>query len=144
MKNEIIREGYLDIEGWHNHAKEILGTGGVSSCISTQSNNLLQKIFFRVNNNDNIMIAVIDPETKKAEYYGIRKLTERECFRLMGVREKNIDKILCPESTENRTSRTAQYRAAGNSIVVDPMKEIFRKLFIPSQKGNDSQQLTLF
>ena len=45
MKTDIImRGGQLDIPGWHNHAKEVLLTEGISTCISVQSNNLLQKI----------------------------------------------------------------------------------------------------
>jgi len=40
----IIRGGSLDIEGWHKRAMEVLDTKGIASCISTQSNNLLQKI----------------------------------------------------------------------------------------------------
>lgn len=90
------------------------------------------------------MIAVIDPQTHKAEYFGIRKLTDTECYKLMGVPQKYIDRIMNPEQEEWRTSRSAHYKSAGNSIVVPVMTAMFRKLFIPSQKGNDSQQLTLF
>jgi hypothetical protein len=45
MRTDIImRGGRLDIPGWHNHAKEVLLADGISTCISVQSNNLLQKI----------------------------------------------------------------------------------------------------
>lgn len=69
--------------------------------------------------------------------YRIRKLTERECFRLMGVSEDDIDKI-----QQAGISKTQQYKMAGNSIVVDVLFHIFRKLFI--DKKNDNQQQTLF
>lgn len=46
--------------------------------------------------------------------YRIRKLTPRECFRLMGVSEKDIDNI-----QKSGISKTQQYKMAGNSIVVD-------------------------
>lgn len=56
--------------------------------------------------------------------YRVRKLTERECFRLMGVDDKDIDKIqsvgIC---------KTQQYKMAGNSIVVDVLYHIFRQAF---------------
>ena len=59
----------------------------------------------------------------------VRKLTERECFRLMGVDEKDINTIAASGVT-----RTNQYRMAGNSIVVDVLYHIFRTAFIPSQR----------
>lgn len=77
-------------------------------------------------------------EVKESETrYRIRKLTERECFRLMGVDDSDIDKIQA-----SGVSRSAQYKLAGNSIVVDVLYEIFRKSFV--EPGNESRQLTLF
>ena len=57
--------------------------------------------------------------------FRIRKLTPRECFRLMGVGESNIDKIQA-----TGISNTQQYKLAGNSIVVPVLEGIFRNLFI--------------
>ena len=64
------------------------------------------------------------------EYYSdnsfrIRKLTPRECFRLMGMREDDIDKI-----QQAGISNTQQYKMAGNSIVVNVLEAIFKNLFI--------------
>ena len=39
-----IYAGHLVKPGWHHKACEVLNVGGVSTCIHTQSNNLLQKI----------------------------------------------------------------------------------------------------
>ena len=55
----------------------------------------------------------------------IRKLTPRECFRLMGVRDEDIDKIQAAG-----ISKTQQYKMAGNSIVVNCLAAIFRQMFI--------------
>lgn len=52
----------------------------------------------------------------------IRKLTPRECFRLMGVKDEDFDKIKI-----NQTD-TSLYHLAGDSIVVDVMKHIFKNL----------------
>ena len=68
----------------------------------------------------------------------IRKLTARECFRLMNVDEANIDKIQAAGISE-----TQQYKMAGNSIVVNVLAEIFRKLFIDTTP-ECGQQLSLF
>lgn len=70
--------------------------------------------------------------------FRIRRLTERECFRLMGVTESDIDKI-----QEAGISRTQQYKMAGNSIVVDVMTAMFRNLFCHTEEGLE-EQLSLF
>lgn len=69
--------------------------------------------------------------------YRIRKLTPRECFRLMGVSETNIDKI-----QQSGVSQSQQYKMAGNSIVVDCLYHLFRKMLTETQC--ESQQLSLF
>ena len=77
------------------------------------------------------------PSELKGKKFRIRKLTPRECFRLMGVDDKDIDKIQA-----SGVSNSSQYKLAGNSIVVDVLFHIFRKMFIDSD--SESQQLTLF
>lgn len=69
--------------------------------------------------------------------FRIRKLTNRECFRLMGVDDADIDKIQTAG-----ISNSQQYKLAGNSIVVDVLAAIFRKMLV--DKANESPQLTLF
>lgn len=66
--------------------------------------------------------------------YRIRKLTPRECWRLMGVKDEQFDKL-------HDISNSQLYKMAGNSIVVDVLMGIFKNLFMPTkQKG----QLELF
>lgn len=69
--------------------------------------------------------------------YRIRKLTPREYFRLMGVSESDIDKI-----QSAGISKTQQYKMAGNSIVVDVLYYIFKKMFV--DKSCEDAQLSLF
>ena len=69
--------------------------------------------------------------------YRIRKLTERECFRLMDVDDAEIDKIQAAG-----ISKSQQYKLAGNSICVGVLFHIFRKLFIDT--SCESKQLSLF
>lgn len=54
--------------------------------------------------------------------YRIRKLTERECFRLMGVRDKDFDKI------KDNQSKSSLYHLAGDSIVTTCLMAIFGEL----------------
>lgn len=77
-----------------------------------------------------------EPKIVKTRYR-IRKLTPRECFRLMGVDDKDIDTIQTAG-----ISNSQQYKLAGNSIVVDVLYHIFRKAFCETH--NENQQQTLF
>ena len=54
----------------------------------------------------------------------IRKLTPRECFRLMGMKDEDINKIQLVGISD-----TQQYKMAGNSIVVNVLEGIFKNLF---------------
>lgn len=75
---------------------------GTSNCLtSVQKNNL-----------------VLEPK------YRIRKLTPRECGRLMGVSDEDISKMAAVNSN------TQLYKQFGNSIVVDVMCAMFRNLNI--------------
>lgn len=69
--------------------------------------------------------------------YKVRRLTPRECFRLMDVSEDDINKLL-----RSGISNSQLYKLAGNSIVVSCLYYIFYKLFINTR--NESRQLTLF
>ena len=61
---------------------------------------------------------------KMAKIYRIRKLTPRECFRLMGVSDTDINKIQASGVSESQ-----QYKMAGNSIVVQVLEGIFTQMF---------------
>lgn len=53
----------------------------------------------------------------------IRKLTPKECFRLMGFDDKDCDVL-----TDNGISNSQIYKMAGNSICVDVLEELFVEL----------------
>lgn len=71
---------------------------------------------------------------KITDSYRIRKLTPRECWRLMGVKDEQFNKL-------HGISNSQLYKLAGNSIVVDVLMEIFRNLLV-SDEGTKGQ-LTL-
>lgn len=60
----------------------------------------------------------------------IRKLTPKECWRLMGFSDEDFDKA----SKVNSNSQL--YKQAGNSIVVNVLMEIFKKMFIDTSIDN--------
>ena len=74
---------------------------------------------------------------KYGNRYRVRKLTPKECFRLMDVSDEDIKKM-----ESSGVAKTNLYKLAGNSIVVACMFHIFRKLFV--EKGNENPQLELF
>lgn len=55
--------------------------------------------------------------------FRIRKLTPKECWRLMGCSDEDFHKV------EQVNSNTQLYKQAGNAIVVDVLEGIFSKLF---------------
>lgn len=115
----------------------------------------------------NMEIYVYEGKTDMAKKYRIRKLTPRECFRLMGVRDADIDKIQAypfhqliehpsyskdeilagmmeeekRAKMKDRISESQQYKMAGNSIVVDVLMGIFAQIFNP-QEPEDVKQIT--
>lgn len=82
--------------------------------------------------------------------YRIRRLTPRECFRLMDVDDEDYDKIKNYVKGHRKNgkpmyiSESQQYKLAGNSIVVACMEHIFEQLFFPSGRVTEPRQLDIF
>lgn len=70
---------------------------------------------------------VIEPQ------YRIRKLTPRECGRLMGVSDEDISKMAAVNSNSQL------YKQFGNSIVVDVMCAMFKNLNIKQGDGRTDE-----
>lgn len=82
---------------------------------------------------------VLEPEIIKEfdiPNYRIRKLTPKECWRLMGISDEDFEKA------QEVNSNTQLYKQAGNAIVVDVLEGIFRKLFLSKskEKGNKLEE----
>lgn len=85
--------------------------------------------------------------------YRIRKLTPRECFRLMNMDDSDIDKIEAHRikvALKNGTvkekpiPKSAKYKLAGNSIVVSCLYHIFHQMFIAEPPEPKPIQKSLF
>ena len=110
--------------------KYCIRTDGLANTLSTSTkdNMLAEPTLMAVNG------CLID---EYGRAWRIRKLTPTECFRLMDVEDKDIEKM-----KQAGIAKTNLYKLAGNSIVVSCMFHLFRKLFV--EKESESGQLELF
>jgi site-specific DNA-cytosine methylase len=106
------------------------------------------------------MITKLNFTDRTIKSYAIRKLTPKECFRLMGVRDNVIGTMQSSNAQaaerlpdwkgkgtpeDMAISASQQYKQAGNSIVVDVLAHIYEQLFYPAPlKPRTNKQLSLF
>ncbi len=105
------------------------------------------------------MITKLNFTDRTIKSYAIRKLTPKECFRLMGVRDNVIGTMQSSNAQaaerlpdwkgkgkpeDMAVSASQQYKQAGNSIVVDVLAHIYEQLFYPTPKPRKQEQLSLF
>lgn len=106
------------------------------------------------------MITKLNFTDRTIKSYAIRKLTPKECFRLMGVRDNVIGTMQSSNAQaaerlpdwkgkgkpeDMAISASQQYKQAGNSIVVDVLAHIYEPLFYPAPpKPRPGEQLSLF
>ena len=97
--------GELECDGWYDVEKRVHDANGLGVCVETRN---------------------------RAKYvsencvrnYRIRKLTPKECWRLMGFSDSDFSKAKAAGLSD-----TQLYKQAGNSIVVPVLEEIFSELF---------------
>lgn len=77
-------------------------------------------------------LTIVQKDNYVLDLYRIRKLTPRECFRLMGFTDTDFDKI-------KGISNTQLYKMAGNSIVVNVLEAIFKQLFKENHKDEKTR-----
>lgn len=65
---------------------------------------------------------LIEEEVMSEDKLRIRRITPRECFRLMGFTDEDFDKAKAVNSN------TQLYKQAGNSIVVQVLEAIFSQM----------------
>ena len=144
--------GMLDIKG-NEQVRRVYGTDGLSPTLNTiQGGNRQPKVLVReatkkgyaeAVDGDSINLEQPNSKTRRGRVgkqvaqtlntapqqavvepsLRIRKLTPKECFRLMGFDDADIDVLI-----ENGISNTQLYKQAGNSIVVNVLEAIFDNL----------------
>lgn len=103
MQTKVI--GMLDLKGRHESACRVYDKEFISPTVNTCGGGGLEPKIMENQNN-----------------VRIRKLTPRECWRLMGFTDEDFDKASAVNSD------TQLYKQAGNSIVVQVLEGIFREM----------------
>ena len=122
--NEINQVGMLDIKG-NEQVRRVYGDNGISPTLNTMQGGNRQPKIICTKETSNTLTRVQKDNYVVEQTFRIRKLTPRECFRLMGLKDDDIDKIQA-----TGVSNTQQYKMAGNSIVADVLEAIFKNLFL--------------
>ena len=107
----------------------VQGGGNISPTITAENTGVCRVTDkkFEEDHFKNMTKEELDKAWEEQEYR-IRKLTPRECGKLMDVSEEDIDKIL------NTVSNTQAYRQFGNSIVCSVLCAVFSQLNIQGIK----------
>lgn len=120
-------------ENMHDISRRVWDIGAISPTVTTRPEGFKTAILAVDEQNktirDNGVIGCLTTDGSSPKHnnrvaynYRIRKLTERECFRLMGVRDKDFDKI------KDNQSKSSLYHLAGDSIVTTCLMAIFGEL----------------
>ena len=137
--DRLLQIGTLDIKGQDN-IKRVYSSEGISPTLTSMQGgnrqpkiiddtyrNRLPRIYEEYSPCIRVKGSVFKVATMRGRYdknnYRIRKLTPKECFRLMGFKDRDINILI-----ENNISNTQLYKMAGNSIVVNVLEEIFKSL----------------
>lgn len=111
------KSGRNGIDGLQPSLKDrIYDSNGIATCCGTS-------LFFMPSYTDGLRI---------------RKLTPKECWRLMGFQDEDFEKA------EKVNSNTQLYKQAGNSIVVNVLMAILTNLLIPGQATLQDKQLSIY
>lgn len=146
LEPKVIVEGYFKYPNSDkkHQSNTIISKEGISTTLDTMGGgNLQPKIIDDTYSNRTAREYTDASPSIRAERsgfkvvdYRIRKLTPRECWRLMGVRDYQFDKL-------HDISNSQLYKMAGNSIVVDVLMGIFKNMFMPEEQERKGQ-LELF
>ena len=136
--------GKLDCKGWHDIETRVNSEDGIGATIECrnrakymtevksgairgrydQCGKIHQELELRDSNLINTITTVQKDNILVEKNYKIRKLTPRECFRLMGFSDEDFYKAKTTGCSDSQL-----YKQAGNSIVVDVLYYIFKNLF---------------
>lgn len=111
--------------------KEVVDSTILKPKVKKVMNTITARYNAGVQNKQSIGGAVVERVSKGAnesQGYIIRRLTPKECWRLMGISDEDFEKA------QMVNSDSQLYKQAGNAIVVDVLEAIFRRLYEKSEK----------
>lgn len=119
--NELIQSGKVLVNINNKRQKQL-----AENIDTTKDGQFLD--FYNQTTNENVSGTIttrVDASNSSGVYnnYRIRKLTPKECFRLMGVKDEDFEKIA------KNQSNASLYHLAGDSIVVNVLMAIFGQLY---------------
>lgn len=109
----------LKWNSYQNPFDRICGYNSISPTITTRVVDSASMILY----SNKLMERNIIMDKEELKHLSIRRLTEKECWRLMGFDDESFFKA------EKVVSNSQLYKQAGNSIVVNVLMAIFEKLF---------------
>lgn len=130
----------LDCQAIHGHSPRIVVSGGGTEfALRTENKQLIETIeknefregepkvmdLYNRSTNEKVSPTLDDPTHNDRRLYDglrIRRLTPKECWRLMGFSDEDFEKA------QKVNSDTQLYKQAGNSIVVDVLVAILKNL----------------
>lgn len=148
MVNDVLQVGRLKRSSDDNpQSGRVYSTDGISPCLDSFETPKVIGGIGKKNSNKNTQWrtqrrvyddgVAISLTTDYRPYYKddlrIRKLTPKECWRLMGFDDEDFEKAA------KVNSKTRLYQQAGNSIVVNVLEAILNNLFLEQGK-----QMTIF
>lgn len=113
LENKCIQVGNLEQPGYHESCNRVYAPEGIARTLMGGGGNL----------NDKAGQYLID--------YRIRRLTPKECWRLMGFSDTEFQKAV-----DAGVSNSQLYKQAGNSIVTNVLSGIFKKLLRADIQAN--------
>lgn len=116
MIKKIVKIGNIYPSGGQNG--NVYNAGGISPTLLSGETNTKGNGGIGSNNAPKILVST------SGDTYRVRKLTPKECFRLMGFDDADVDLLI-----ENGISNTQLYKMAGNSIVVNMLEFLFCQIF---------------
>ena len=106
------RPGVLEI--WHTDEKAVIPC---KKKINTERR-------FKIINASKVDILTEMKNMGAGDYFRLRRLTPRECFRFMSVEEDDIDKLVTSGVPEDQL-----YKMAGNAIVIKVLVYLYQSIF---------------
>ena len=105
----------------HNDTKQLVET--IQNCELEQGKALNLDLYNRASYEESQTLTLPHHNTQRLfDGLRIRKLTPKECFRLMGFSDDDFEKV------NGKLSDTQLYKQAGNSIVVNVLMALFKRL----------------